>query len=111
MDNRPLFREWGMVKYVRIAGGEYRFCHANANHKDQVQPGEVADAAGFIAYDTPHPQDPDGANGVKFFDITDEWSMTLTLGPDKKVDGPAIANLLGFHYTGATDKRNGVCDG
>lgn len=84
--------EYGLVKYVRLVGGEYRFCHSDANHKDQVQKGEQADAAGFLAYST----DEDGI----FFQINHEWSMTLIKGPDHDVDGPAIASLLGFRYKG-----------
>jgi hypothetical protein len=83
-------REYDLVKFVNV-NGEYRFCHSDANHKDQVKEGEKATSAGFIAYDTEK-------DGKKFFRIPEDWSSTLTLGPNREVDGPAIAAVLGFEY-------------
>lgn len=82
--------EYGLVKFVRV-NDEYRFCDNYANHKDQVKAGEIAQSAGFISYDI-------GEGNRKFFRIMDEWSSTLMLGPNREVDGPAIAKILGFDY-------------
>ena len=90
MEMLKLFnKEYGLVKYVCV-NGEYRFCSEYANHKDQVVDGEKANSAGFVYFDT--------NGGIKFFKILSEYSMTLCVGPNKEIDGPAIATITGLQW-------------
>jgi hypothetical protein len=86
-DPKVIFaRENGLVKFVRV-GEEFRFTE-NRSHKNLLDEGEIAVSAGFIYHDT-------NSDGKKVYRLTDEWSMTLTKGPDYGPDKALLEKLLG----------------
>ena len=66
------YAEYGLVKYVRV-GEEIRFGNPDSRSHKGLANGDEATSAGFIYFDL---------EGEKYFRVTEEWSMTLSLGPD-----------------------------